>query len=163
HNESNGENNRDGADMNRGFNHGVEGPTDDPVILRARRKAMRNLLGTLLLSAGIPMLTAGDETGRTQNGNNNAYAHDSDLTWLDWDFAGWQEDLRAHVSHLTRLRRENAALRPSRYARRDVHTPHASNLDWFNQNGESMEEAQWTDPAHRTLQYVAESTPVHEK
>jgi glycogen operon protein len=163
HNESNGENNRDGADMNRGFNHGVEGPTDDPVILRARRKAMRNLLGTLLLSAGIPMLTAGDETGRTQNGNNNAYAHDSDLTWLDWDFAGWQEDLRAHVSHLTRLRRENAALRPSRYARRDVHTPHASNMDWFNQNGESMEEAQWTDPAHRTLQYVAESTPVHEK
>ncbi|MGP6171911.1 glycogen debranching protein GlgX [Microbacterium sp. A196] len=163
HNEANGENNRDGANMNRGFNHGVEGPSDDPTILSARRKAMRNLLGTLLLSAGIPMLTAGDETGRTQNGNNNAYAHDSDLTWLSWDFEPWQEDLRTHVSTLTRLRRENAALRPSRYARRDVHTPNASNMDWFNQNGESMEEAQWTDPGNRTLQYVAESTPVHEK
>ncbi|WP_417511592.1 glycogen debranching protein GlgX [Microbacterium sp.] len=163
HNEANGEHNRDGADMNRGFNHGVEGPTDDPTILSARRKAMRNLLGTLLLSAGIPMLTAGDETGRTQNGNNNAYAHDSDLTWLSWDFEPWQEDLRAHVATLTRLRRENAALRPSRYARRDVHTPNASNMDWFNQHGESMEEAEWTDPGSRTLQYVAESTPVHEK
>ncbi|MFP3467978.1 glycogen debranching enzyme, partial [Leifsonia sp. SIMBA_070] len=65
HNEANGEHNRDGADMNRAFNHGIEGPTDDPAILAARRKAMRNLLGTLLLSAGIPMLTAGDEVGRT--------------------------------------------------------------------------------------------------
>ena len=108
------------------------------------------------------MLTAGDESGRTQRGNNNAYAHDSDLTWLSWELEPWQEDLRAHVAALTRLRRENAALRPSRYARRDVHTPNASIMDWFNQNGEGMEEGQWTDPGNRTLQYVAESTPVHE-
>ncbi|EED6225591.1 glycogen debranching enzyme, partial [Salmonella enterica subsp. enterica serovar Haifa] len=103
HNEANGEGNRDGADMNRAFNHGVEGPTDDPAILAARRKAMRNLLGTLLLSAGIPMLTAGDEVGRTQRGNNNAYAQDSPLSWLGWEFEPWQEDLREHVTRLIRL------------------------------------------------------------
>lgn len=162
HNEANGEDNRDGADTNRAFNHGVEGPTDDPVIGAARRKAMRNLLGTLLLSAGIPMLTAGDETGRTQRGNNNAYAQDSPMTWLSWELEPWQEDLRAHVAALTRLRRENPALRPSRYARRDVHTPNASVMDWYNQSGETMDETHWTDPGSRTLQYVAESTPVDE-
>ncbi|MGY1551713.1 glycogen debranching protein GlgX [Microbacterium sp. A588] len=160
HNEANGENNRDGADMNRAFNHGVEGPTDDPNVRAVRRKAMRNLLGTLLLSAGIPMLTAGDETGRTQRGNNNAYAHDSDLTWLSWDHEPWQLELREHVATLIQLRQENAALRPSRYARLGEHTPHASVMDWFNQCGETMEEQQWTDPGNRTLQYVAASTPL---
>jgi len=162
HNEANGEDNRDGADMNRAFNHGIEGPTNDPVIKATRRKAMRNLLGTLLLSAGIPMLTAGDETGRTQRGNNNAYAHDSALTWLNWDHEEWQNDLRAHVATLTRLRRENPALRPSRYARAGEHTPNASVMDWYNQDGETMEQSQWTDPGNRTLQYVAASTPVDE-
>jgi glycogen operon protein len=162
HNEANGEDNRDGADTNRSFNHGVEGPTGDQAVNAARRKAMRNLLGTLLLSAGIPMITAGDETGRTQRGNNNAYAQDSAMTWLSWDHEPWQEDLRAHVAALTRLRRENAALRPSRYARRDVHTPNASVMDWYNQNGDTMDEKHWTDPESRTLQYVAESTPVDE-
>lgn len=159
HNEANGEHNRDGADMNRAFNHGVEGPTDDPAILAARRKAMRNLLGTLLLSAGIPMLTAGDEVGRTQRGNNNAYAQDSVLTWLGWEFEPWQEDLRAHVSRLIRLRQENPALRPSRYARLGEHIPNASVMDWYDQNGETMEQEQWADPGNRTLQYVAASTP----
>lgn len=163
HNEANGEDNRDGADTNRSFNHGVEGPTSDESIGATRRKAMRNLLGTVLLSAGIPMITAGDETGRTQLGNNNAYAQDSALTWLSWEHEPWQEDLLAHVTTLTRLRRENAALRPGRYARRDVHTPNASVMDWYNQNGETMEESQWTDPGNRTLQYVAESTPIDER
>lgn len=160
HNEANGEDNRDGNSMNRSFNHGVEGPTDDTLIQATRRKAMRNLLGTLLLSAGIPMLTAGDETGRTQHGNNNAYSHDSALTWLSWEHEDWQIDLRAHVATLTRLRSENPALRPGRYARLGEHTPHSSVMDWFNQNGETMEQSQWTDPGNRTLQYVAESTPL---
>ncbi|MCK3768918.1 glycogen debranching protein GlgX [Microbacterium aerolatum] len=163
HNEANGEDNRDGADTNRAFNHGVEGPTHDAAINAARRKAMRNLLGTLMLSAGIPMLTAGDEAGRTQRGNNNAYAHDSALTWVNWEHEPWQEDLRAHVATLTRLRSENAALRPRRYARRDVHTPNASVMDWYNQLGEMMEDSQWNDPGNRTLQYVAASTPVDER
>ncbi|CAH0123385.1 Glycogen operon protein GlgX homolog [Microbacterium oxydans] len=162
HNDANGEQNRDGADMNRSFNHGVEGPTDDPTILAARRKAMRNLLGTLLLSAGIPMLTAGDEVGRTQRGNNNAYAQDSALTWLGWEFEPWQDDLRAHVTRLIQLRAENPALRPSRYARLGEHIPNASVMDWFDQNGETMESSRWNDPRNRTLQYVAASTPENE-
>ncbi|WP_125132104.1 glycogen debranching protein GlgX [Microbacterium sp. 10M-3C3] len=163
HNLGNGEHGRDGADTNRSFNHGAEGPTPDQQILAVRRKAMRNLLGTLLLSAGIPMLTAGDETGRTQRGNNNAYCHDSPLTWLSWDHAPWQRDLLAHVQRLTRLRAENPALRPIRFARLGEHTPSASVMEWYDENGETMSGERWTDPAHRTLQYVATSTPEREE
>ncbi|WP_336645426.1 glycogen debranching protein GlgX [Microbacterium sp. USHLN186] len=159
HNEANGESNRDGADVNRSFNHGVEGDTDIPAILTARRKAMRNLMGTLLLSAGIPMITAGDEFGRTQRGNNNAYCHDSPLTWLNWNHEPWQEDLLAHVALLTRLRAENPALRPARYAVIGEHVPGASEMDWFDQDGRTMSAEQWNDPRHRTLQYVAASAP----
>jgi glycogen debranching enzyme len=162
HNLGNGEHNRDGADTNRSFNHGAEGATDDPHILATRRKAMRNLLGTLLLSAGVPMITAGDEFGRTQRGNNNAYCHDSALTWLSWEHQPWQTDLFAHVQHLLRLRRENPALRPARFARLGEHTPSASVMQWYDENGETMSSDRWTSPAHRTLQYVATSTPEHE-
>jgi glycogen operon protein len=162
HNLGNGEQNRDGADTNRSFNHGAEGRTDDEGILATRRKAMRNLLGTLLLSAGVPMLTAGDEFGRTQRGNNNAYCHDSALTWLSWDHAPWQRELHSHVRRLIRLRQENPALRPSRFARDDEYTPSASVMDWYDEHGETMSIERWTNPAHRTLQYVAASTPENE-
>lgn len=162
HNLGNGEHNRDGADMNRSFNHGSEGSTDDEAILGRRRKAMRNLLGTLLLSAGVPMITAGDEFARTQRGNNNAYCHDSPLTWLSWDHAPWQDDLTAHVQKLIRLRRENPALRPVRFAHEVDTVPSASVIDWYDEHGETMSIARWTDPAHRTLQYDARSTPEHE-
>ncbi|WP_127474695.1 glycogen debranching protein GlgX [Microbacterium sulfonylureivorans] len=163
HNLGNGEHNRDGADTNRSFNHGAEGPTDDEAILATRRKAMRNLLGTLLLSAGIPMLTAGDEYGRSQRGNNNAYCHDSPLTWLAWEHAAWQKDLFAHVQRLLALRRDNPALRPIHFARLDEHTPSASVMEWFDENGETMSIERWTNPSHRTLQYVAASTPEVEE
>ncbi|MCM3696796.1 glycogen debranching protein GlgX [Microbacterium oleivorans] len=161
-NDANGEHGRDGADTNRSFNHGFEGPTDDEGVLAARRRAMRNLLGTLLLSAGVPMLTAGDETGRTQNGNNNAYCHDSALTWYDWSLQPWQEDLRAHVEVLTRIRRENPALRPVRFAHAEKTVPGASVIDWYDEGGHTMSVEQWTDPSHRTLQYDARSTPENE-
>lgn len=156
----NGEHNRDGADTNRSFNHGAEGITDDPTIRALRRKAMRNLFGTLLLSAGTPMITAGDETGRTQRGNNNAYCHDSELTWLSWQLAQWQIDLRAHVATLIRLRRENAALRPARFAELGRHVPGSSEMDWYDEHGETMASDRWHDPEHRTLQYFAAETPV---
>jgi glycogen operon protein len=162
HNMGNGEQNRDGADTNRSFNHGAEGTTDDEHILATRRKAMRNLMGTLLLSAGIPMIAAGDEFGRTQRGNNNAYCHDSPLTWLPWEHASWQRDLFAHVQRLIRARQDNPALRPSRFARLDQHTPSASVMQWYDEHGETMSIERWTNPAHRTLQYVAASTPETE-
>jgi glycogen operon protein len=163
HNLGNGEHNRDGADTNRSFNHGAEGPTDDERILATRRKAMRNLLGTLLLSAGVPMLTAGDEFGRTQRGNNNAYCHDSPLTWLPWEHTEWQHNLFAHVQRLIRLRGENPALRPVRFADEGEIIPGASVMHWYDEHGETMSIERWTNPSHRTLQYEAVSTPETEE
>ena len=162
HNMGNGENNRDGTDNNHSFNHGVEGPTKDPAIIDSRRKAMRNLLGTLLLSAGIPMLTAGDEFGRSQRGNNNAYCHDSELTWLPWTRDEWQDDLLAVARDLIRFRRENPALRPVRFGKWGETVPSATQMDWFNKQGEIMEEEDWNSPEERTLQYLAASTPEFE-
>ena len=163
HNIGNGENNRDGTDNNRSYNFGVEGLTDDPVITTTRRKAMRNLMATLLLSAGIPMITAGDEIGRSQRGNNNAYCHDSELTWLDWDHDGWQHDLFRVVRRLLQLRRENPALRPVRYGRWGETVPNATQMDWFNKDGLAMTMTDWDSPAERTLQYLAASTPEFEE
>jgi glycogen operon protein len=163
HNVGNGENNRDGSNDNKSYNHGVEGATNDPDVLAARRKAVRNLLGTLLLSAGIPMLTAGDEFGRTQRGNNNAYCHDDELTWLSWEREPWQLELLGVVKQLTRLRRENPALRPVRYGRFGETTPSASQMDWYNKQGLSMSPDDWDSPAERTLQFLAASTPELEE
>ena len=163
HNLGNGENNRDGSDDNKSFNHGHEGHSDDPEILAVRRKAVRNLLGTLLLSAGIPMLTGGDEFGRSQRGNNNAYCHDDALTWLSWDHDPWQDELFAVTRTLTRLRRENPALRPVRYGRFGETTPSASQMDWYNKQGLSMSPEDWDSPAERTLQFLAASTPEFEE
>lgn len=164
HNIGNGESNRDGADTNRSFNHGFEGPTTDSGITLVRRKAMRNLLGTLLLSAGVPMITAGDEFGRSQRGNNNAYCQDSDLTWLRWEGRDeWQRQLREHTRTLIRLRREHPALRPSRYGRGGEVTPGASSMHWFDAHGRGMSEHDWASAENRTLQYLATSTPEEEE
>jgi glycogen operon protein len=163
HNVGNGESNRDGTDNNRSFNHGAEGPTTDEKILATRRKAMRNLLGTLLMSAGVPMLTAGDEYGRTQRGNNNAYCHDSELTWLGFAVDKWQHNLQAHATRLIALRRENPALRPVRFGRPGETVLSSSQMDWYDQSGKTMSEHDWANAHNRTLQYVAASTPELEE
>jgi glycogen operon protein len=163
HNLGNGENNRDGTNDNHSFNYGVEGPTHVAAILSAREKAIRNLLGTLLLSAGLPMITAGDEFGRSQHGNNNAYCHDSELTWLPWEHEGWQDDLLLVSQKLLRLRRENPALRPVRYGIFGETVPSATQMDWFNKEGLSMSSSDWDSPTERTLQYLAASTPEFEE
>ena len=162
HNLGNGEDNRDGTTNNHSFNHGVEGPTKKTEVLQTRRKAMRNLLGTLLLSAGIPMLTAGDEFGRSQRGNNNAYNQDGELTWLPWEHEPWQDDLLEVSRTLLRLRRENPALRPVRYGKWAETVPSATQMDWYNQQGLAMTMEDWDSPAERTLQYLAASTPEFE-
>ncbi|MGN6327167.1 glycogen debranching protein GlgX [Pseudolysinimonas sp.] len=160
HNLGNGEDNRDGSNDNKSYNHGVEGPSDDPDVVAARGKAIRNLLGTLLLSAGVPMLTAGDEYGRSQRGNNNAYCQDSELTWLDWTGrTDRQQQLHRVVRELIRLRRENPALRPVRFGRWGETTRGATQMDWYNKQGLSMSLEDWDSPAERTLQYLAASTP----
>ena len=111
HNEANGENNRDGTDQNNSWNCGVEGPTDDVSINALRGRQQRNFLATLLLSQGVPMLLAGDESCHTQLGNNNAYCQDSALTWLNWDLAPEQRDLLESVRALTKLRTRNPVFR----------------------------------------------------
>ncbi|MFF2270802.1 glycogen debranching protein GlgX [Agromyces sp. NPDC058136] len=165
HNLGNGEQNRDGTDNNNSYNHGVEGEAQDPAIRAARRRSIRNLLGTLLLSAGVPMLTAGDEFGRTQRGNNNAYCHDSPLSWLAWaegERPRHGDALLATTRHLLRLRAENPALRPIRFGRDGEVTPGASRMAWYNADGETMGIDDWNSPAERTLQYLAASTPESE-
>ena len=160
HNEANGEQNRDGTDDNRSWNHGVEGHIDagpeavGADILPIRRRSIRNLLGTLLLSAGTPMLTAGDEMGRTQFGNNNAYCQDGDLSWLPWELAPWRQDLLATTRHLTSLRRAHPALRGQRfYTGRPVNgLDGPADLAWFDPDGQPFTHDRWHDGDLRTLQ-----------
>jgi glycogen operon protein len=159
HNLGNGEDNRDGSNDNKSFNHGAEGPTDDEAVNTTRQRAIRNLLGTLLFSAGIPMITAGDEYGRTQNGNNNAYCLDSPLTWYSWDWNEHQRDLAEVTAKLIRLRRENPATRPGRYGKTGELVPSASAMAWYDASGTAMNERDWDSPQNRTLQYLATSTP----
>ncbi|MGJ4843383.1 glycogen debranching protein GlgX [Leifsonia sp. Le1] len=163
HNLGNGENNRDGTDNNRSFNHGIEGVTTDEAVLLDRHKALRNLMGTLLLSAGVPMITSGDEFGRSQRGNNNAYCQDSELTWLSWLRTREQREMYDTTRRLLELRRDNPALRPSKYAVFGQSTKNASHMDWFDASGALMDDEDWNSPENRTLQYLAASTPDQEE
>ena len=158
HNHANGEGNRDGSDDNRSWNHGIEGPVRDKgvglEILPLRRRSIRNLLGTLVLAAGTPMITAGDEIGRTQRGNNNAYCLDDETSWVDWELTEWRENLLATTRHLLRLRHENAALRSMHFYRgqpRSAADPRPD-LDWRLADGTPFAHHHWLDPAVRTLQ-----------
>ncbi len=144
HNEANGEDNRDGTDDNRSWNCGVEGPTDDPQINALRARQRRNLLATLLLSEGVPLLLGGDELGRTQNGNNNAYCQDNELNWTDWSLAGTDTDLSAFVAAMAQLRRRSPALARGRF-------PGAGEIVWFAPDGNFMEPADWSEPYARAV------------
>ena len=122
---------------------------------------MRNLLATVLLSTGVPMLTAGDEMGRTQRGNNNAYCRDDELSWVDWQLADWQRDLVATTSHLTRLRREHPVLAQSRFfSGRARHADGTSDLAWFAADGTAMDDARWHDQSIRTVLALFDGLPT---
>jgi glycogen operon protein len=153
HNEANGEGNRDGHDENLSWNNGVEGETDEPAIRNARARNLRALLSTLFLSRGTIMLTAGDEFGRTQHGNNNAYAQDNGLAWLDWESR--HTDLQAHAGALAALRRNVKALRKAGFltgkAQADGAPP---DVEWLAASGRPLDEAGWNDAANRRLAMV---------
>jgi glycogen operon protein len=153
HNEANGERNHDGHGDNRSWNHGTEGA--DAALEPARRRSMRNLLATTLLATGVPMLGSGDELGRTQRGNNNAYCQDNEVSWLDWGLQDWQHDLLETTRFLTRLRREHPALRQRTFfTGREVHEDGSADLAWFDAEGEPMEQGRWQDGGTRTLQML---------
>jgi isoamylase len=152
HNEANGENNQDGNSNNRSWNHGAEGPTDDQAINGLRKRQMKNMLGTLLLAQGTPMLLAGDEFARTQQGNNNAYCQDNELSWVDWNHDERAQRLIRFVKKLTGLRHKYAILRRSRFFT-GVYSEElgVKDLTWIKATGEEMAEADWGDGGSRSI------------
>jgi isoamylase len=152
HNEANGESNRDGTDNNRSWNCGVEGETTDPDVNNLRLQQLRNLLTTLAFSTGVPMLTAGDEMGRTQHGNNNAYCRDDETSWVDWDLQPEFKELLAFTRRLLTLRRDHPVFRQSQFFDgRPVRPAGRKDLAWFGADGLEMREASWFDGQRHTL------------
>jgi isoamylase len=152
HNEANGEENRDGTDDNQSWNCGVEGPTDDPEILALRERQKRNMLASLLLSQGVPMICGGDEIGRTQRGNNNAYCQDNEISWYDWKLDGAARSLLAFTQQLIALRREQPALRRRRFFQgRRIRGSEVKDLAWFRPDGKEMTDEDWNQGYVRSL------------
>jgi glycogen operon protein len=146
HNEANGEGNRDGSSDNRSWNCGAEGPTDDPAINALRERQQRNFLATLLLSQGTPMMLAGDEFGRTQQGNNNAYCQDNEISWLNWQHDEKAERLTRFVRRLTALRHKYPILRRNRFLTGAVDDElDVKDLTWINASGAEMQSEDWSD------------------
>jgi isoamylase len=140
HNEANGEDNRDGTDDNRSWNCGAEGPTPDPGVLELRARQSRAMLTTLLLSFGVPLLLGGDELGRTQDGNNNAYCQDNEISWFDWSAV--DADLLSFTQRLLAFRRAHPVFRRRRF----LTGAEASELGWYTPAGTAMTDGDWADP-----------------
>ncbi len=152
HNEANGEHNRDGSNDNRSWNCGAEGPTDDPDVRALRLQQLRNMLATLLLSTGVPMLTAGDEMGRTQRGNNNAYCQDNEISWLDWELDPEWQELLDFTRQLLTLRRQHPVFRQWHFFEgRPLRAGARKDLAWFTPEGSEMTEQFWLDPGRHAL------------
>ncbi len=149
HNDANGEDGQDGSDDNQSWNCGAEGESQDPQILALRARQQRNLLATLLLSQGVPMIAHGDELGRTQQGNNNAYCQDNELSWIDWDLDQPRQDLLAFTRQLVQLRRDHPVLRRRRFFRGDAPDGGLGDLAWLLPDGNRMQDSDWHwDDAH---------------
>ena len=149
HNEANGEDNRDGHDDNRSWNCGVEGPTDDPAILALRKQQKRNLLATLFLSQGVPMLLGGDEIGNSQGGNNNAYCQDNAISWIDWD--EHDPELSAYVASLISLRRSRSALSRPEFLSGARNARGQPDVIWYSAEGKRMTPEDWNTPHFKCL------------
>jgi len=165
HNDANGENNQDGESHNRSWNSGVEGPTDDPEVRALRARQHRNFLATMLLSQGVPMILHGDELGRTQNGNNNTYAQDNELSWIHWDKA--DQPLVEFTAAVSRLRREHPTFRRSRFF--DGH-PGAmaegaplADIVWLNTDGAEMRPEDWVENRARTVGMFLNGEGIRER
>jgi isoamylase len=158
HNEANGEGNADGTDDNRSWNCGAEGPTDDLEVRDLRDRQRRNFLATLLLSAGVPMVLAGDEVGRSQQGNNNAYCQDDELSWYDWEDA--DKGLLAFAKEAIALRRANHALRPREFLRGPENG--TAQIVLYRPDGRQMEPGDWNEPHARALCVVLEGREIED-
>ncbi len=155
HNEANGEENRDGESHNRSWNCGVEGVTVDLEIQTLRRRQRRNFLATLLLSQGVPMLTAGDEYGRSQGGNNNSYCQDNELNWLNWSRGADEQALEQFTRQLIALRRRHPIFRRTKFFHgRKIRGAKVKDILWLNDSGREMTGGDWTSPHFRALSVV---------
>lgn len=152
HNDANGEDNRDGHDNNLSANYGWEGPTDDPGVTEVRERQKRNMLTTLFVSQGVPMLCAGDEMGRTQGGNNNAYAQDNEISWLDWELDERRRAQLEFTRRLIALRKAHPVLRRKQYYQgRRIRGSEVRDLTWLRTDGEQMSDEEWEAGWHRAL------------
>jgi glycogen operon protein len=157
HNEANGEDGNDGEGHNRSWNHGVEGPTDDPEIRALRLRQLRNFLTTLLLSQGVPMLSHGDEIGRTQHGNNNVYCQDNELAWVDWDLDEDQLQLLEFTKAVVRLRQSHPVFKRRRFFAGSADHGGQSTLGdiyWLQPSGEPMDEFGWDGESLRVAMWL---------
>ena len=160
HNDANGENNQDGESNNRSWNCGAEGPTDDKAINELRSRQKRNLLTTLFLSQGVPMLVAGDEMGRTQQGNNNAYCQDNEISWLDWEHQ--DTELQEFTRQLIHLRREHAAFsRKSWFKGEPVKGDGIEDIAWFLPDGSQMNEEHWQQDFAKSVAVFLNGQGLH--
>ena len=155
HNEANGEDNKDGSDDNASWNCGAEGETDDPAVNALRDRQQRNLLATLLVSQGVPMITAGDEMGKTQGGNNNAYCQDDEISWIDWNLDERRRALLGFTRRMIRLRLSQPVLQRRRFFR-GTHPWDSSlkDLAWFRPDGQEMTEEDWQKPFARSVSFL---------
>jgi glycogen operon protein len=152
HNEANGENNNDGDNNNLSWNCGEEGPTENADVVALRARQRRNMLTTLLLSQGVPMITAGDEWARTQGGNNNAYCQDNEISWLNWELTDEQQQLLEFTRALIKLRREHPVFRrPKFFQGRRIRGSEIKDVMWFNPGGNEMSDEEWNSPFVRCL------------
>jgi isoamylase len=150
HNEANGEGNRDGESHNLSQNYGVEGPTQDLRIRRLRTRQRRNFMATLLLSQGVPMILSGDEMGRTQRGNNNAYCQDNEISWLDWNLSSPDRNFLSFVRRMIRLRKEHPAFRRQRFFQgRELRG--VKDITWLTPAGREMTDEEWGSSLVRSL------------
>ncbi|PWN01720.1 glycogen debranching enzyme GlgX [Nocardioides silvaticus] len=163
HNEANGEDNRDGTDNNRSWNHGVEGETDDLAVVALRRRQAANLMATLCLSNGVPMLTAGDERGRTQGGNNNPYCQDNEISWVDWSADDAWLDVYELTKTALRLRRDHQTLRQRHWFEgRPTIVGGPKDVAWLHPTGREMSDDDWHDSGLRTIGMFVTGKPLRE-
>jgi glycogen operon protein len=151
HNDANLEDNHDGTDDNRSWNCGAEGPTDDVAILELRRRQQRNFVTTLLLSQGVPMILGGDEISRSQQGNNNAYCQDNEISWISWDLGPEHEDLREFTKRVIALRQEHPAFRRTKFFEGNPGDAGLPDVWWFRPDGRRMNRRDWDDGNQHSL------------
>ncbi len=163
HNEANGENNRDGSDDNQSCNCGEEGPTDNPEINTLREKQKKNLLSSLFLSQGVPMLLGGDEMGRTQKGNNNSYCQDNDISWFDWQLCDQNRELLAFTRSLIQLRKKHPVFRRRKFFQgKKLQDRKNKDITWFNSDGAQMEEQDWEEGTEACLGIMLDGNSIDE-